>query len=513
MDAAVLIVPNRSRLELVCQRVVDAQLADVEVVVPIADVAQTLSSYARRPRLVLAVLTDTAAEATMALASGADEAAMITDVLDVAQLISVVDRARARGQGRVLRDTLRDTVVHAEKLRALGTVVAGVAHEVNNPLAAMLLSLEHLRSNVEPILKGAKRVLALASMRRSLSAQEVEDMARFFATGTPEGENEQIFDELTSCADTIADVVRDLAVFSRVQESERRELVHIPRLIDQVLRIVGRDLRQLARVEREFIGDELLVAAPRARLVQIFCNLIINATQAIRDAGRGAHFLRISCRADEASLVVSFADTGVGIQAEDVDRIFDTFYTTKGEGTGLGLSISRAIARSLGGELLAESVHGEGANFICIFPKATAEDLAVLKPNPHAKRSAAPQHKRTSLMLVDPDSRVLRSLPRALRDDYDIITAGDGQEAIDLLQSGSQPSAILSEIDLPDVSGPAFWQWMSTHRPDLCSKTLFFSSPAVARAHPDFVAVLPHAVLEKPFPRELLTLALSRLRE
>jgi two-component system, cell cycle sensor histidine kinase and response regulator CckA len=511
MDATVLFVATAARADQMNALIALANVAGIEVKLRGDDLSQALATYARMPRVVIAVVAETQTEATFALGVGADEAMTVQDAFGVSDLILLVDRARARAQGRALRDTLRDTVVHAEKLRALGTVVAGVAHEVNNPLAAMSLSLEQLRANVEPLIKGSKRVFALAAAQRPIDVAEMEAMSRLFNSGAPDGESEQIFDELMSCVDTIADVVRDLAVFSRVQDSERRELIHLPRVIDQVLRIVGRDLRQRARIEREFIGEELVVAGSRARLVQVFSNLIINATQAIREADRGEHRLRVCCRADETSILISFTDTGVGIRGPELERIFDTFYTTKGEGTGLGLSISRAIMRSLGGELLAESVYGEGATFICILPRASETELALLKPRPQYGQRPAPQ-VRVSLMLIDPDSRVLRSLPRVLRDDYDVITAGDAQEAIELLQSGSNPSAILSELDLPELSASGFWQWMSAHRPNLCAKTVFFTSPTVAREHADFIASLPNAVLEKPFARDALTQALERLR-
>jgi C4-dicarboxylate-specific signal transduction histidine kinase/CheY-like chemotaxis protein len=511
MIAIAFLVSSLGRKAALQQLLDEVEMSGVEVHV-YEDLTESLARYARKPAAVVAVLPETEAEAILALAAGADESVEIEAIRNATNLVAVIDRARARAEGRTVRDSLRDTVVHAEKLRALGTVVAGVAHEVNNPLAAISLSLEQLRSNVEPLLAGSRQVRAMVAGGRVVAPEDSDRIFSLLATGAPEGESEQIFEELTACISTIADVVRDLAVFSRAEDSDRRELIYIPKLIEQVLRIVGRDLRHLARIEREFLGEELMVVAPRARLVQVFSNLLINAAQAIREAGGRTHRLRISCRSDESSLIVSFADTGVGIREADLDRVFDTFYTTKGEGTGLGLSISRAIARSLGGDLLVESVHGQGANFLCILPQATAEDILQFKVRAPAGRKPPSPQTRVSLMLVDPDSRVLRSLPRVLRDEYDVITAGDATEAIELLQSGSAPSAILSELDLPDVSGPAFWAWMTQHRPNLCPKTVFVTSPTVAREYSAFVAALPNAILEKPFARAALTQILERLR-
>jgi two-component system, cell cycle sensor histidine kinase and response regulator CckA len=509
----VLFAYSKVRESEVRETLRSANASGVNVKLQGDDISQDLVEYVRLPSVVVAVLAENETAATRALRAGADEAMVLagTAALDAPILVALIDRARAHAAGRLQREASSERVVHADRLRALGTVVAGVAHEVNNPLAAMMLSLEQLRFNIDPVLRALKPFFALANASRPAAADEIADIARAMTTGAPEGENEQIFEELTASVDTIAEVVRDLAVFSRAQDSERQELIHLPKFLDQVFRIVGRDLRQLARIEREFIGDGLVVAAPRARLVQVFSNILINAGQALKKRERDRHCLRITCRSDDASVVVSFSDTGPGINSADIERIFDAFYTTKDEGTGLGLSISRALVRGLGGELLVESVFGEGANFICILPKATPEDFARLKPSMKAERILRTTQQRVSLLLIDPDSGILRSLPRVLRENYDIVTAGDAEEAIDLLESGSTPSAILSELDLPDVSGPELWQWLSDHRPELCSRTMFFTSPAVVAEYLAFASLLPHPVLEKPVNRDTITKALERI--
>lgn len=166
------------------------------------------------------------------------------------------------------------------------------------------------------------------------------------------------------------------------------------------------------------------------------------------EVARPMHRLRISTRADEEGLVISISDSGPGIPPDQLERIFDPFFTTKkpGEGTGLGLALSSDLVNRMGGQLMVESDFGQGATFLVYLPLGKP---AARADEPKGSAWAPESYGRRSVILaVDDDERVLRAYARALREQYDVLLATDGQEAIDLLASGSHADAVLTDAPI-----------------------------------------------------------------
>ena len=157
---------------------------------------------------------------------------------------------------------------------------------------------------------------------------------------------------------------------ARPHEEAQPELVDVGDLVDQVLRIVRREIEQTAVLERDIDRDLPPLLVPRTRLAQVLTNVLINAAHAVREVERSVHRVRISARADDEAVAIVVSDTGPGIAPDDVDRIFDPFYTTKRQdlGTGLGLSISYGIVAGMNGVLLAENGE-DGAIFRIELPR------------------------------------------------------------------------------------------------------------------------------------------------
>jgi signal transduction histidine kinase len=459
--------------------------------------------------LPLAVMVGSDADAVEAIGAGADEA-MVLSRVDTNGLLVLIERARARAIQRMAHASERDSTAHADKLAALGTVVAGVAHEVNNPLAALLLSVDTLRLAVGPVLDASLELQRLAAAGSALAPAEVAQLAARARNGLQIEEVRELLDETAAHAQTIADIVRDLRIYARADEDEAPQLVHIPNLIDQVLRIVGREITARGHIERDYAPSLPLLAVPPSRVVQVITNVLLNAAHAIGEVERPVHRVRISVRADNEFVAVSISDTGPGIAPEALERIFDPFYTTKrpGNGTGLGLSISRAILKRLGGDLLAESVHGHGATFIALVPQPDPESLRAAHRRPVSERPRALARRRATVLVVEADERLLRNYPRILRDRYDVIVAADGQEAIDLLASGSVADAVLTELVLPELDGRRLYAWLEEYRPELARHTVFVTS-ASQDEYGDFVARSGTRVLAKPAMRAQVLQALE----
>ncbi|MCG8423849.1 MAG: ATP-binding protein [Proteobacteria bacterium] len=449
-------------------------------------------------------------DALEAIFNGADEAMVVAE-LAPREVLVLVERTVLRAEKRREQENVRASYAQSEKLAALGTVVAGVAHEINNPLTAVLLSVEALRSVMTPLINAADEIFRLGALDRAISAAEIADLARVARTGAPSMEGEDILNEMSGAIQAVADVVRDLRIFARTDEQEKSQLVFISEVIDQVIRIVGREITSRGVIERDYASDLPPLVVPRTRLAQVISNILINAAHAIRDVDRPVHRVRISIWADDETVAISISDTGPGIPPDTIERIFDPFFTTKREsvGTGLGLSISRQILRRLGGDLMVESVHGDGATFIALVPRPSADDLREAYKRATVISGASAVTMRATVMLVDDDQRIVRAYSRVLRDHYDLILASDGQEAIDLLSSGSSADAIITDLLLPEVDGTKLYDWLSRERPELARTTIFVIAATTATTYSDFLDRVENPILEKPVSREQLLAAIQ----
>jgi signal transduction histidine kinase len=423
------------------------------------------NSYGRIP---LGVLAPDESNALVALDSGADEA-ITRDHLDATSAFGFIDRVVLRARLRHEQERLSAAYVHSEKLAALGTLVAGVAHEVNNPLTSLLLSAEGLKLRISPLHHAMSEVERLVQRMQGANHEELVKITRMGRTGAPVVESRELLQEIEASARNIARVVRDLKLFSRPDDDATPEIVDIRGVLDQVLRIVGRQVRSHGILELDYETNLPPVVAHSARLAQVFTNILLNAAYAVTEIERTSHRIRISARADDDAIAVSISDTGPGIAPQVLERIFDPFFTTKrhGTGTGLGLSISRSILRQIGGDLLVESVHGDGATFIALIPRPNRNELFEAYQR-HKKPvvSAAQPNPNKRVLVLDRDEQVLRAFGRALDTHYDLLLARDGDEAIELIASGSHADVIVADVSPPERTGMALLQWLKLERAD-----------------------------------------------
>jgi signal transduction histidine kinase len=255
-------------------------------------------------------------------------------------------RPEAVQDPRELAD-LRRQLVTSARLAAVGELAAGIAHEINNPLAFVRSNL----SQLESIWKELGLVPA---------ASEHAELLR---------DVDALFEESIEGVDRAAEIVRSVKSFAHAG-SATREPTDLRPLLEDVLHVASAQLRSRVNVLREY--DDFLprvICAPQ-QLRQVFLNLVINAAQAVE---AGGHVL-VATRPDGDHVIISVGDDGCGIEPHLIDRIFDPFFTTKpvGEGTGLGLGIAHQIVSSHGGEIQVESTPGSGTVFRVRLPSAPA---------------------------------------------------------------------------------------------------------------------------------------------
>ncbi len=245
------------------------------------------------------------------------------------------------------RMRLQTQLLEAEWLVSVGLLAAGVAHEINNPLAYSLLNLERIQRG-------------LRDLARSEDQPAIAELVD--AVGV----------SLEGCR-RVQTIVQDLRRFSASgRDDEVRGPIDVRRVLDFAIDMVAPQVRDRAQVVRAF-GDVPLVIANEGPLSQVFLNLIVNAAQAIPEGEPERNEVRVvTYTDDDGRAIVEVHDTGQGISPSVLPHIFDPFYTTRapGVGTGLGLAICQRIATSLGGSLGVQTDVGRGSVFRCVLPPA-----------------------------------------------------------------------------------------------------------------------------------------------
>ena len=360
---------------------------------------------------------------------------------------------------------LQEQLMVSDRMASIGTLAASVAHEINNPLAAMIGNLQ------------------LA----------VSDAASGNCTADLAGELE----DSVACAERIRLIVRDLRIFGRTRE-ERTGVVDLQPVLDSSLRMARNEIHHRARVRRG--GDAVPgVAGDEARLGQVFLNLIVNAAQSIGAGHAEENEIAVETRPHgPGHVVVEIRDTGCGMTPEVMRRIFEPFFTTKapGVGTGLGLAICRQILADMGGRIEIESAPGTGTRVRVFLPVASA-------PVPHdtrtVERVAVPAPRRGRILVVDDEEMIGTVARRALGLDHDVIVETAGRAAIGRIRAGEHFDVVLCDLMMPETSGMDVHREMSRLQPELASNIVFMSGGAFTPEARDFLAEVPNERIEKPF--------------
>ena len=374
------------------------------------------------------------------------------------------------------RKQLEAKLTLSDRMASLGTLAAGVAHEINNPLAAVMLSIELAHKELAG---GRDANLARASELLASAAEHAVRVQR---------------------------IVKDLRALAR-PEAEPPAQIDLAEVIAYAQSVASYQIRHRARVEVH-IAPLGPIYGSRARLEQVILNLLVNAAQAIPDDG-AEHRIAIEVREHGPDrFAIEVHDTGVGIAPELRARIFDPFVTTKpvGEGTGLGLSICHTIVASLGGTIDVESEVGAGTTFRLVFPRGSAPIGA---PAPAADVPASTV-RRARILIID-DERHIRESLVLLLDEHETIAVADVPAALALLDRGETFDVMLCDLMMPGMSGADFHDEVERRWPALLGRILVVTGGAVT---PRSQALLQRTVnrpLEKPFFATVLEARIAEL--
>jgi PAS domain S-box-containing protein len=357
----------------------------------------------------------------------------------------------------------------ADRMSSVGTLAAGMAHEINNPLAYVLSNLGLV----------AEELGAMAGAGPSERLREVLEM----------------IGEARQGGERIQKIVRGLKAFSRADE-ERRVLVDVRRILDVAIHMSFNEIRHRAQLVKDY-GEVPPLHADEGQLAQVFVNLLVNAAQAIPEGHAETNEIRVAATTDESGRVVlSFRDTGAGIAPELLGRIFDPFFTTKrvGVGTGLGLSICHGIITALGGEISVESQPGKGTVVRITLLPAPVEEVKPEEP----RAVVASVAKRGRVLVVDDDARVGTTLGRVLKD-HDVTVLTDARDARDRITAGERYDLILCDLMMPLMNGMDFHAELARSIPEQAARMIFVTGGAFTQGATDFLHEVPNERLEKPF--------------
>jgi PAS domain S-box-containing protein len=398
----------------------------------------------------------------------------------------------------------RRELMQADRLAALGALAAGVAHEINNPVAFISLAAGQLG-----------KLVAQVERSETGAADRVREVA----------------EEIRESAARIADIVGELKLFTRIGDGSIACPVDLNRILETALALTSRELRRNARLEIE-LGELPVAPGAFVNLGHAFVNLLMNAAQAIdskvaRAAVDGLasepDVVRVATFMRDAAIVVRVEDTGIGIDEQVLPRIFEPFFKTDtaGGGAGLGLAIAHDLVRRVGGDIRVESRRGHGTKFEVILPFERAEEAADV---PASSRSDEPKERPLAkappegdplprVLIIDDERALVRALARQLSDRYDVDTASTARDALAQL-SVREYEAIVCDLRMPEQSGPQIYETVKNRSSEQASRFIFTTGGSYGASDDELHR---HAsgtglpVLEKPFDGVTFEAAVARV--
>jgi PAS domain S-box-containing protein len=390
------------------------------------------------------------------------------------QVSSALERSLLYEETRLAYENLRRTqeqLLHSEKLAAVGQLISGVAHELNNPLTAILGYSQLLTSNTE------------------MGRQAVEYTEKLYKQ-----------------AQRTHRIVQNLLSFARQHKPERIS-VQINHTLEETLALRDYDLRMSnIRMHLDLSPDLPKTAADPHQLQQVFLNLVNNAVDAILEhQTEGDLWVRTGMNGDR--LYIEFTDSGPGVQ--DTSKVFDPFYTTKpvGKGTGLGLSICYGIITEHGGTILVRNVPTRGACFTIELPHQAPALLV-----PPTDQSTIASGRDATILLLDQDDSVLEAVGAILRNgNHRVDTARNLREARAMLAEHKFDLVVADLIVAENSDGNGLLDWIGSHHPSLASRIVWIAAVVPSPELHGKILVKGTHILQKPFKASELLAAVDEL--
>jgi signal transduction histidine kinase len=390
----------------------------------------------------------------------------------LARLVPCIERELREAKVRAERRKIEQQLMISDRMASMGTLAAGVAHEINNPLASVMANLE-------------------------LAANSLADLTARQGPSPDAANIEEELQDAREGAERIRNIIRDLKIFSRSGE-DRKGLVDVQRVLESTTRMAWNEIRHRARLVKNYSAVPL-VEASEAQLGQLFLNLVVNAAQAIPEGDADNNEVRVSVGEEAGGMVVvEVSDTGSGIPREVQEHVFRPFFTTKpiGVGTGLGLAICHQIVVGLDGRIEYETEMGQGTAFRVYLPPARVEAREVPRPENLAEMVA---RRRGRVLVVDDEPLITRTVQRALSKDHDILALSSAEDALAHISSGERFDVILCDLMMPQMTGMDLHSELLRIAKDQAARMIFLTGGAFTPRARAFIDETRNKLIEKPF--------------
>jgi PAS domain S-box-containing protein len=359
----------------------------------------------------------------------------------------------------------------SDRMASIGTLAAGVAHGINNPLAYVIANLDYVRQK-------------MAGPWQDLPKDEVREVR-------------ELVEESLEGADRVRRIVGDLRSFSR-HGDDRVAAVDLTAVIERALNMAMNEIRHRARVVLN-LEPVPHVLGTESKLSQVVLNLLVNAAQAIETGNVENNSITVRTLLDKQGRPrLEIEDTGIGIPEEYLRRVFDPFFTTKpvGVGTGLGLSISHRIISEFGGEIGIESQHQTGT--LVWLSLETAPLEAAQPPKPPTFPPPSNREHQARILIVDDEPAILRALGRVLHG-YQVTRALSGREAISRIEHSGPYDVVFCDVMMPELSGIDVYERAKEVCPGQEQRIVFITGGAFTEPAAKFIESIDNPKLGKPF--------------
>ena len=359
----------------------------------------------------------------------------------------------------------------ADRMMTVGTLAAGVAHEINNPISYVIGNLHFALS-----------VLTQTGLPRDVELREVRTA----------------LEEALSGAERIGRIVSNFQAFSRKDPTSTKSL-SLPSIVETALTAAYIEIRRRARLIRDLRATPPVIGN-EARLGQVILNLVLNAVQALPEHQTDVNTIEVCTYEENGQAVFRITDNGPGIAPQVLNHVFEQFFTTKpiGIGTGLGLSIAHSIVRQLGGTIEVDSTLGEGTTFTVRLPPRTPP---ADEEGADAGRTTYVPAQAGRILVVDDESLIISAFKRVLRE-FEVTTALSGREAVNILSKDPNFSLIFCDLYMPGLSGMDVHKWVQKSFPGLEDRIVFMTGGAQDAVSQAFLDRLPNRRMNKPFNPE-----------
>ena len=377
------------------------------------------------------------------------------------------------------RRRLEKRAAMAERVATAGTLAAGMAHEIANPLTYILTNVKAVKDDL----------MALGARGGELQGKL--------------GEMTMLLSEAIAGIERVGLVARNLVRFAGATR-ERRQFLDLPDIVDGAVRVAENLLRHRAHVEM-VLGATPYVDAAEHELTQVIVSLLSNAVDAL-DGERDQNRIVVRTYTDDVGrAVVEIRDNGRGAAPEVLRRAFEPFFTTKTSGAGLGLALSRRVVTELGGEIVLTSEPGRGTVARMTLPPARHDPSA-------AARAAGAIRRKRRFLIIEDEEMVAKALARILGREHEVVVETDPHLALARVARGEMYDIVFCDVMMPQMSGRAVYQAISVANSALRDRIVFVTGGVFTPELEEFLATVRNPVLTKPFAAESIrALVSSRL--